>query len=159
MTINIYTDGAYSSKTKIGGWAVLTIQNDTVIGQMRGWEENTTNNRMELYAVLRAIKEAYTYIPHDNVVTTIYTDSAYISNAFRDRWFDNWRSNGWRTSKKTPVLNQDLWESILYYYEKLPNISIQKVEGHNGNKWNELADQLAVTARTIGAQERSASAT
>lgn len=166
MYIKIYTDGAYSSKTNIGGWALISvpevISTDNESHQYyykdSGWEHNTTNNRMELYAMAKALQYARGMLSYENndiQHITIYTDSAYIANAFKDKWFDKWRNNGWKTSKKTPVLNQDLWEAILLHYElNKYNITIEKVNGHAGNKWNELADQLAVAARMIGAKEQ-----
>lgn len=166
MVIQIYTDGAYSSKTNIGGWALISVPESVsnnnelykFYHQDSGWEKDTTNNRMELYAMAKALQYARGLLSYaDNNVQhiTIYTDSAYIANAFRDKWFNKWRNNGWKTSKKTPVLNQDLWEVILSHYELNEYyITIEKVSGHAGNKWNELADQLAVTARIIGAKRQ-----
>ena len=159
MNINIYTDGAHSSKTNIGGWAFVAVEESAQHPiKQSGWEHNTTNNRMELYAVAKALQFARNVISYETPMpqVTIYTDSAYIANAFKDRWFDNWRNNGWKTSKRTPVLNQDLWEIILAHYELIQSwITITKINGHAGHAWNELADQLAVTARTVGAKEHS----
>lgn len=148
--INIYTDGAHSSSTNVGGWSfVLTVSGN--IFHYSDYELNTTNNRMELLAVLNALR-------HVNALktnATIYTDSAYISNCFAQRWYDKWQTNGWKTSKKTPVLNQDLWEQILELYSTLNlthNIEIKKVSGHSGDDLNELADHYAVQARIEGAK-------
>lgn len=166
MNINIYTDGAYSSKTNIGGWALISVpesvSNDNELYKFyhrdSGWEKDTTNNRMELYAMAKALQYARGLLSYaDNNVQhiTIYTDSAYIANAFRDKWFDKWRANNWKTSRKTPVLNQDLWETILAHYElNKYYITVAKVGGHSGNTLNELVDQMAVTARIIGAKEQ-----
>lgn len=149
--INIYTDGAHSSKTNVGGWAIVITQNDNHIGQATGWEANTTNNRMELRALLEALKLIYQNIPQE-FQKAIYSDSAYIVNCFSKNWYKLWQNNGWRTSNRSPVANQDLWSEILYYYDILPNITIEKVSGHSGDKWNELADTLAVEARAFGAK-------
>lgn len=166
MKINIYTDGAYSSSSEVGGWALVAVSETDLKNshsefnyQTSGYESNTTNNRMELYALLMALYLVYD-LEHDrspiyrHITATIYTDSAYIANCFKDKWYEKWQLNGWKTSKRTPVLNQDLWEKILYCYGLLKTVvTIQKVEGHSGNQWNELADQLAVKARTLGAEK------
>lgn len=161
IQLNIYTDGAYSSKTQIGGWAMVSVYDTYATDHnplelntsYNGWEPNTTNNRMELKAVYEALQFLNTY-KHLPLTVTIYTDSAYISNAFRDGWYIKWRQNGWKTSNRTPVLNKDLWEDILSLYEQLPfDIKIEKVQGHSNNIYNILADKLAVEARTKGALE------
>lgn len=164
MKINIYTDGAHSSKTNVGGWAIVipTTYEERPYIAYGDWEFETTNNRMELTAVLKALDYIYSlwvYEPYhsDFEGATIYTDSAYISNCFKDGWYKLWRNNGWKTSKRAAVANQDLWEYILYYYELLPNITIEKVAGHSTNTYNNIADQLAVRYREAGAifiQER-----
>lgn len=156
MTINIYTDGAHSSATNVGGWAVIITQNNQQIGQISGCEYDTTNNRMELTAILEALKciqQQQLYLLSD--IISIYTDSAYISNCFCQGWYKLWRGNCWKTSKRTAVANKDLWEEILSLYESLPNVQICKVSGHSGNSFNEIADQLAVSARIRGAEERN----
>lgn len=147
----IYTDGAHSSSTNYGGWAIVyTVGNS--INSYSNYEYDTTNNRMELTAVIRAL-ELLKAQPSD---TIIYTDSAYIANCISQRWYINWKNNGWRTAKKTPVLNQDLWEKLLdlYNYVNLgATVEIKKVSGHSGDKLNELADYYAVKAREQGAKE------
>ena len=155
----IYTDGAHSSKTNVGGWAIVipTIYHEPPYIAYGDWEFETTNNRMELTAVLKALDYIYSKwccepFGSDFDGATIYTDSAYISNCFKDGWYKLWRNNGWRTSKRATVANQDLWERILWYYELLPNITITKVAGHSDNTYNNIADQLAVRYRTEGAK-------
>lgn len=147
----IYTDGAHSSSTNYGGWAIVyTIGNS--INFHSGYEYDTTNNRMELTAVIRAL-ELLKARPSNAI---IYTDSAYIANCISQRWYINWEKNGWRTAKKTPVLNQDLWNKLLelYHYVNLgATVEIKKVSGHTGEKLNELADFYAVEARIKGAEE------
>lgn len=159
MKIEIYTDGAHSSKTNVGGWAiVIPTQHETPSYIAYGdWEFETTNNRMELTAVLKALDYIYSrwcYEPYSSQFegATIYTDSAYISNCFKDGWYKVWRNNGWKTSKRASVANQDLWEWILYYYELLPNITITKVSGHSNNTYNNIADKYAVQYRETGAK-------
>lgn len=169
MTVNIYTDGAYSSKTKVGGWAFIVqpeqfFNTSATIQYIQqnskhNYELNTTNNRMELTALLQALQYIDTnahYLPYDITKATIYSDSAYIVNSFKEDWHSKWKANGWRTTAKTPVKNQDLWEQILEVYERIKTfvgIAIEKVEGHSDNIWNQMADELAVAAREHGAKE------
>ena len=152
LMINIYTDGAHSSATDCGGWAIIiTNAQDEPIAKASNYEMHTTNNRMELTAVLNALRCAITNYITEQI--NIHTDSAYIANAFKDKWYIKWRNNGWRTANKTPVLNQDLWEQIIPIVENSNGrITIHKISGHNGNKWNEYADTLAVAAREEGAK-------
>ena len=138
----IYTDGAYSSKTNRGGWAYVIVQSNHTICN-NGGEFKTTNNRMELTALLQALKICSTINEHH----TIYTDSAYIANCFDQKWYIKWRANGWRNAAKEPVKNQDLWEQILALYNP-STISISKVKGHENDQYNILADKLAVEGRT-----------
>lgn len=156
MTINIYTDGAYSSSSKIGGWAFVAEINDGLnppppLQLAYNYSPNTTNNQMELQAIIEALEYVLrSPITFDTV--TIYTDSAYIANAFKDRWIDKWLHNGWKTASKTPVKNKEQWMTILNLKETIrPTVEILKVEGHSTNKFNNLADELAVKARMEGA--------
>ena len=104
---------------------------------------------MELTAFLSALENADT-IETGNTKVTIYTDSAYIANCFNQNWYVKWMSNGWRTSDKQDVKNQDLWRRIVALYIKLKerlDLSIIKVKSHSDNSWNNYADLLAVKAR------------
>jgi len=147
--INYYTDGAFSYKTEMGGWAFVCVENDNVIDEVSGYEPYSTNNRMELTALLGVLEQINDYIP-GTFEFNIYTDSAYIERAFNEGWFKNWMRNGWRTADKQEVKNQDLWKRIVALYIKLTNkypLHIVKVEAHKDNKWNNYADLLAVKAR------------
>lgn len=111
-----------------------------------GYKQDTTNNEMELMAMCTAIWFAITQLPSQQV--TIYTDSAYIANCFRDKWYKTWQQNGWRTSRKTLVEHRSLWQTILGLYEGASDrITIQHVKSHSTNELNNLADQYAVSAR------------
>lgn len=149
-TLNFYTDGAWSSKSEMGGWAALCIEDDQVIDTQSGYEPYSTNNRMELMAFLSALENIDT-IKSGHTKVFINTDSAYIANCFRDKWYRNWMKNGWRTADRQPVKNQDLWTRIIALYIKLVNkfdIEVVKVKAHDGrNKWNAAADALAVKRR------------
>ncbi|OEF97788.1 ribonuclease H [Vulcanibacillus modesticaldus] len=137
---DVYTDGACSNNQasggQPGGWGVVFTDGRKYFGG----DPSTTNNRMELKAAIEALKNT----PIGSEVN-IYSDSAYVINAFNQKWIPNWIKNGWKTSKGKPVENQDLWMELLDL-EKERNVKWIKVKGHSGNKWNELADKLAVDA-------------
>ena len=148
--LDFYTDGAFSSKTQMGGWAAICLEDGVLIDTKSGYEPYSTNNRMELTAFLSALENADT-IETGNTKVTIYTDSAYIANCFNQNWYVKWMSNGWRTSDKQDVKNQDLWRRIVALYIKLKerlDLSIVKVKSHGDNPWNNYADLLAVKARS-----------
>ena len=148
--LEFYTDGAFSSKTEMGGWAAVCVEDGNVIDTQSGYEPYSTNNRMELTSFLSALENADT-IETGNTKVTIYTDSAYIANCFNQNWYVKWMSNGWRTSDKQDVKNQDLWRRIVALYIKLKerlDLSIVKVKSHSDNPWNNYADLLAVRARS-----------
>jgi len=135
--IIIYTDGACSGNPGPGGWGAVLLYGDR-IKELSGGEKATTNQRMELTAVIEALK-ALKVSDWDVVV---YSDSSYIVNAFRQDWISKWKKNGWKNSKKEDVANQDLWKALLNLMEK-NRIKIEKVKGHSGVHWNERCDQLA----------------
>lgn len=149
-TLDFYTDGAWSSKSEMGGWAAICIEDDQVIDVQSGYEPYSTNNRMELMAFLSALENIDT-IKSGHTKVNINTDSAYIANCFKDKWYLKWLKNGWRTADRQPVKNQDLWTRIVALYIKLApkfKIDVVKVKAHDGhNKWNAQADALAVKRR------------
>ncbi|TCS83616.1 ribonuclease H family protein [Tepidibacillus fermentans] len=140
QSFEVYTDGACSnnqaSGMQPGGWGVVFTDGRS----FSGGEKKTTNNRMELTAVIEALKNT----PPGSLVT-IYSDSAYVINAFNQNWIKNWLRNGWKTSQGKPVENQDLWKVLIPLVQDR-TVKWVKVKGHAGNHWNELADQLAVKA-------------
>lgn len=147
--LEFYTDGAFSSRSEMGGWAAICVEDDEIIDRQSGYEPYSTNNRMELTAFLSALENVAT-IESMNTKVIIYTDSAYIANCFKDKWYIKWRENGWKTSDKQPVKNQDLWTRILALYIKYHakfDIEIIKVKSHNGNEYNEIVDGMAVLRR------------
>lgn len=148
-TLDFYTDGAFSSKTEMGGWACICIEDDLVIESQSGYEPYTTNNRMELTGFLCALEIADN-IASRNVAVNIHVDSAYISNCFKDKWYLKWMENGWRTADRQEVKNQDLWRRIIALYIKISSklqLNIIKIKSHSNNQWNSYADLLAVKAR------------
>lgn len=133
--IILYTDGACSGNPGLGGWGAILLYNGKE-KILSGGEQNTTNNRMELTAVikgLQALKEI--------CEVEVYSDSAYVVNAFLQGWVDNWIKNGWKSSKGK-VLNIDLWEMLLEQTDK-HNVSWHKVKGHSDNENNNRCDELA----------------
>ena len=133
--IKIYTDGACKGNPGVGGWGALILQDDKNI-ELFGGENETTNNRMELMAVIMALKEM-----SSSEELTIYTDSTYVQKGISE-WIKNWKLNNWRSSNKKPVKNKDLWMQLdeASYARK---INWQWVKGHAGNEGNEKADELA----------------
>lgn len=126
--INIYTDGACSgnqSRENIGGWGAILEYGD-YRKEIFGGEKNTTNNRMEMMALLCAF-EAF---KKDGQTIAVFSDSSYLMNCFREKWYEKWIRNGWKTSSKTPVENRDLWEKLIPYISKHQEIRFYRVKGH-----------------------------
>ncbi len=134
--IKIYTDGACKGNPGIGGWGALLVHNEQSIEIFDG-ELETTNNRMELKAVIKALNHATSM--NDDV--QIYTDSSYVQKGIKE-WIHNWKKNGWRSSNKKPVKNQDLWQKLDTLNSSL-NVEWFWVKGHAGHPGNERADFLA----------------
>ena len=134
----VYTDGACLGNPGPGGWAWAVPGGDWACGP----DPATTNQRMELQAVLQALREL------DGPVEVV-SDSTYVVHCFRDRWYDGWKRRGWRNSNKKPVANRDLWEPLIeLFLSRADEISFRWVKGHSGDEWNEIVDQLAVGAAT-----------
>lgn len=135
----IYTDGACSGNPGPGGYgAVLMI--DGYRREISGSEADTTNNRMELLAAVRALSEL-----KKPCIVSLHSDSAYLVNAFVNHWVDSWQRNGWQNSQKKAVPNRDLWEQLLELTGR-HNVTFIKVKGHADDQWNNRCDQLAVAA-------------
>jgi len=133
--INIYTDGACSGNPGIGGWGVVILDNGEEI-HLNGGDYNTTNNKMELIAAIKALE--YFEQRKDLI---IYTDSKYVKDGI-ESWIINWKQNGWKTSTKKPVKNKEMWIALDDLIKK-HNINWKWVRGHAGDKYNEKADYLA----------------
>ncbi|WP_340106737.1 ribonuclease HI [Rhodohalobacter sp. 8-1] len=135
----LYTDGACSGNPGPGGWGALLIWNGKE-RELSGGEPNTTNNRMEMKAIiegLRALKE--------KCHVKIHSDSALIINAFNQNWIKNWQKRGWKKSNKKPVENQDLWKEMLKVMAP-HKVDWIKVKGHSTNELNNRVDRIAVAA-------------
>ncbi len=136
--VEIYTDGACSGNPGPGGWGVFIKLKDESI-ELSGGEEETTNNRMELMAAIKALE----YFDNKSEII-LYTDSNYVKDGIT-RWISNWKKNNWKTSNKKPVKNKDLWIRLDEAINE-KKINWQWVKGHAGNEGNEQADYLARSA-------------
>lgn len=138
--VTIYTDGACSGNPGPGGYGAILIYNG-IEKEISGGEESTTNNRMEILAVLRALE-----LLKEPCNVTIYSDSAYVVNTIEKRWLISWKNNNWIKSDKKKVKNIELWEEMLKFLE-IHNIKFVKVKGHSDNEYNNRCDRLAVKER------------
>ena len=148
MIFEIYCDGSTrgnGTANAVGAWAWLVHEGGNVFKQDCKAEANTTNQRMELTAAAEALDYVVNNVmgAHDRVI--VYTDSAYLHNCYKQRWYVSWQANGWKNAKKQPVANQDLWERLLPYFDQF-GIDFVKVKGHAGDKYNEIVDTLAQNA-------------
>ncbi|MEL6704707.1 MAG: ribonuclease HI [Bacteroidota bacterium] len=145
-TVTIYTDGSCSGNPGPGGWAAILIYGAQE-KELSGGEDRTTNNRMELRAIvegLRALTEP--------VIARVHTDSAYAVNAFEQDWIGGWQRRGWKTAGKKPVKNQDLWRDLLAEMKR-HEVEFVKVKGHADDALNNRADALAVAAMRVRKEE------
>ncbi len=130
----VYTDGACSGNPGPGGWGWVMPDGPWASGA----ENPSTNQRMEVAAVLHAVR-------HIEGPIEIISDSTYVVNCFRDRWWAGWEKRGWRNSQKKDVANQDLWKPLVALYKER-DVTFRWVKGHAGNHYNDEADRLAVQA-------------
>lgn len=151
MKVRIYTDGACSENPGPGGWASVWMS-DNNIKVISGCNPKTTNNQMELTAVvssLRKVRNILTIPPNTWVSKEyeIYSDSAYVVNSINNNWINRWRLNGWKTSKGDDVKNVELWMECLKLLSQIRQMGIKitfiKVKGHSGDTLNEYADEVA----------------
>ena len=137
--IDIYTDGACSGNPGPGGWGVVLIYQENK-KELSGYQPETTNNRMELFAAIQGLSAL-----KESCVVNLYSDSSYLVNAFEKHWIEKWQRNGWKTSTKSPVENQDLWKLLLIHVRK-HQVRFIKVKGHRDNQYNNRCDEMAVAA-------------
>lgn len=135
--VSIYTDGACSGNPGCGGWGAVLVYGKAE-KELCGSEKSTTNNRMELTAVIKALSAL-----KEPCEVEITTDSKYVCDAVNKGWLYSWKKNGWKKADKKPALNVDLWEQLLSLLEK-HKVSFIWVKGHNGHPYNERCDRLAV---------------
>ena len=132
----VFTDGACLRNPGPGGWAWAVVGGDYASGA----EERTTNQRMEVTAVLRALQSV-------SGPLLVMSDSTYVVNCFRDRWWEGWERRGWRNSAGKPVANRDLWEKLFSYaFDPERSVRFDWVKGHSGDPMNDLVDRLATEA-------------
>jgi ribonuclease HI len=136
--VTIYTDGACSGNPGPGGWGAILMY-DNYKKEISGYSENTTNNIMEITAVLEAVK-----LLKFPCKVKIYSDSAYVVNSFKQKWIKNWQKNNWKTADNKPVKNKELWVELT---NVLSNHEFEfiKVKGHSTNEFNNRCDELATT--------------
>ena len=134
--VTIYTDGACSGNPGPGGWGAILMMDDYK-KEISGYSKNTTNNIMEITAVLEAVK----MLKYECEIT-IYSDSAYVVNAFLQGWIYNWQKNNWKTADKKPVKNKELWQELYAELSK-HKFEFVKVKGHSDNEFNNRCDYLA----------------
>lgn len=142
-TIKIYTDGSTRKNGQENGgqgaWGFVVLLNDVIIHQQVQGVYNTTNQQCEMLAVANACEWAQNNYP--DLPKIVYSDSAYVINCYKDKWYEKWLRNGWTGANKQPVKNQKLWEQLIPFFDNML-FSFQKVKGHSDNKYNNLIDEL-----------------
>jgi len=137
--VTIYTDGACSGNPGPGGWGAILMLGENK-KEISGANPDTTNNIMELTAVIEALK-----ILKRPCKVDLYSDSAYVVNAFLQKWIKGWIKNNWVNSSKQPVKNKELWQELISL-TKVHNVTFHKVKGHSDNPYNNRCDELARNA-------------
>lgn len=136
--VEIYTDGACRGNPGVGGWGAV-LKYGSIEREISGGEPSTTNNRMELTAVITALS-----LLKEPCHVTLTSDSKYVIDAIQKGWLDSWRKKGWRKADGKAVLNIDLWEKLVALLE-IHKVDFVWVHGHTGHKYNERCDELATT--------------
>ena len=134
--VDIYTDGACSGNPGKGGWGAILIYN-SIEKELSGFETETTNNRMELMAAIKALSAL-----KEPCEVDLYSDSAYLCNAIQNNWLDDWKSKNWRIGTKNEIKNIDLWEELINLIN-IHKVTFFKVKGHADNVYNNRYDKLA----------------
>lgn len=147
MKIRIFTDGACSENPGPGGWAAVFNSEDKC-KMIKGNESTTTNNRMELKAVIESFKMILSrFKTKKDIEFELYSDSAYVVNSINNGWVEKWQKNNWKTTKDDDVKNRDLWEQFVALHKTIKVVGIEvkiiKIKGHTGNTFNELVDKIA----------------
>ncbi|HSK06964.1 MAG TPA: ribonuclease H [Acidimicrobiia bacterium] len=137
----VFTDGASEGNPGPGGWGAVYVQDGEVVDEARGSEPHTTNNKMELTALIAGLR----MVPLDAEVD-IYTDSQLIVNIIT-KWADGWKARGWTKKSSGPIANLDLVKEAHALYKQRPGARLQWIKAHSGNRWNEYADALATSYR------------
>ena len=145
--VTVYTDGACSGNPGPGGYGAVLIY-EGVEKEIAGGEKSTTNNKMEMMAVIKGLEAL-----KEPCEVSVYSDSAYIVNAIEQGWIDSWKKNGWRKADKKPVKNVDLWERLLELMNT-HKVTFNKVKGHADDEYNNRCDRIAVREREKFEQDR-----
>ena len=145
MRVELWTDGSCSGNPGPGGWAAILVARDddgrpAKVRELSGGDPATTNNRMELQAVIEGLRAL-----RQRTDVCVHIDSSYVMDAITKRWHVGWKARGWKTAAKQPVKNQELWETLLELLEG-HTVTWKKVRGHAGVELNERCDELAVAA-------------
>ena len=137
-TVDIYTDGACSGNPGVGGYCAILLYNgaEKVVS---GSSKQTTNNQMEILAVIMGLKAL-----KEPCIVNLYSDSAYVVEAFNQGWINNWQKNNWKTADKKDVKNKELWVDLFSEYSK-HKVNFIKVKGHSDNDYNNKCDKIAVS--------------
>lgn len=135
--VNVYTDGACSGNPGKGGYCAILIYGE-IEKVVSGFEDNTTNNRMELLAAIMGLKAL-----KEPCKVNLYSDSQYLINAFNEGWLNSWQQNNWKNSNKKEVKNVDLWKEIIDL-TNIHDVTFIKVKGHSDNEYNNRCDKIAV---------------
>lgn len=135
--VDIYTDGACSGNPGAGGYCAILIFNG-IERVISGGEDGTTNNRMELLAVIKGLEAL-----KEPCEVSLYSDSQYVINAINEKWLENWSNSGWRGSSKKGVKNVDLWQALIPLIT-MHKVNFIKVKGHSDNEYNNRCDKIAV---------------
>ena len=144
VAVTVYTDGACSGNPGPGGWAWAVAPSGSPAAF--GHVDHTTNQRMEIMAALEALRA----LADDPGPIVIVSDSTYVVNCFRDRWWEGWIRRGWLNSQRKPVANRDLWEPLIDLVLARGDVTFRWVKGHSGDRMNDLVDEMAVAASVSG---------
>jgi ribonuclease HI len=145
--IEIYTDGSSLGNPGPGGWGSVFVLGDKIIHELGDSDKNTTNNKMEIEAVIQTLK--YINKNYKDGDFTIFADSSYVLSGVTS-WIFNWEKNGWRTANKKPVMNQELWKELISLVRECKvKIKWEKVKGHSGHVYNDRADEIATTCASL----------
>lgn len=145
MELHVWTDGSGDTRPpRIGGWAfvVRSVDNPFIVAEISGAEHETTSQRMEIVAFLKALEW-----PVAACDITVHCDSAYVANTIKLGWINGWRRNGWKTREGGDIKNRDLWERVDRMISFHRSVTMVKVKGHTDVEFNNLADELAGKAR------------
>lgn len=137
----VFTDGASEGNPGPGGWGAVLVVDDQIVAEDYGSETHTTNNRMELTALIAGLK----MIPPDQAVD-VFTDSQLVVNIVT-KWAEGWEQRGWKKKSPGPIANLELVKDAYRLYRALPEVDLRWIPAHSGNRWNEYADALATAYR------------